>query len=238
MLDISDAAVSSTKRGLRMKELVEATGTPKSTILYYLQQGLLPEPVKTSHNMAYYRPQCITRIRYIQRLQRRHRLSLAEIRQMLDAGGEDKDLSVFVKLNDIIFGDPSAAKAADEEEFCKITGLNPEQLDSLKRAKLLIPLEGGGFGPEDVRVGRAFKRFFEIGLSADDLSFYVSFGEKIVDHEMALRHRLTHHLPSDQDAALSMELVKDARLLRAGVIERLFQCRVAAMRDLKEEQQC
>ena len=85
--------------------------------------------------------------------------------------------------------------------------------------------------------GRLFPNLVLQGQTADDLSFYVSFGEKIVDHEMALRHRLTHHLPSDQDAALSMELVKDARILRACVIERLFQCRVAAMRDLKEEQQ-
>lgn len=227
----------SSTRGLRMKELVEATGAPKSTILYYLQQGLLPEPVRTGHNMAYYRPQCITRIRYIQRLQRRHRLSLAEIREILAAGGEDTDLSVFVKLNDIVFGDPSAVRATDEDAFRKATGLSRRQLGSLKRAKLLVPLEGGGFDREDVRVGRVLKRFLELGLSADDLSFYAELGEKIVDHEMALRRRLTHHLPPDQDAVLSMELVENARVMRAAVIERLFQCRVAAMRDLKEKEQ-
>ena len=89
---------------LRMRDLVEQTGVPKSTILYYLQQGLLPEPVKTSHNMAYYDPQCITRIRYIQNLQRRHRLSLSEIRLMVETRGEDADLSIYIELNDIIFG--------------------------------------------------------------------------------------------------------------------------------------
>lgn len=235
MLDTLNAAAP-TKPGLRMKELVEATGVPKSTILYYLQQGLLPEPTRTSHNMAYYAPQCTSRIRYIQQLQRRHRLSLAEIRQMFDAGGEDKDLSIFVKLHDIIFGDSSAVRLVNEEEFCKTTGLSRKQLGSLKRARLLIPLEGGGFDQEDVRLGRILKRFFELGLTASDLGYYVSLGDKIVDNEMAMRHRLTHHLPPEQDAALSMELVKNARILRACIIERLFQNRVAAMRDLKEEQ--
>ncbi len=43
MLDSAASSVPLAKPGLRMKELVEASGVPKSTILYYLQQGLLPE---------------------------------------------------------------------------------------------------------------------------------------------------------------------------------------------------
>ena len=69
----------------------------------------------------------------------------------------------------------------------------------------------------------------------EDLVYYIELGEKIVDHEMRLRRRMTHHLPHDQDAAMSMELVKDARMTRAYIIDRLFQHRVATMRDLKED---
>ena len=43
---------SGVPKGLRMKQLMEATGLPKSTLLYYVEQGLLPPPVKTSPNMA------------------------------------------------------------------------------------------------------------------------------------------------------------------------------------------
>ena len=50
---------------------------------------------------------------------------------------------------------------------------------------------------------------------------------------MAIRKRLTHHLPYDEDAALTIELVKSARMMRAYIIDRLFQRRVAAMTDLK-----
>ena len=46
-----------------MNELTGATGVPKSTILYYIAQGLLPEPRKTSPNMAYYDPACVERLR-------------------------------------------------------------------------------------------------------------------------------------------------------------------------------
>ena len=37
---------------LRMRELAEATGVSAGTIKHYLREGLLPEPVKTSRNMA------------------------------------------------------------------------------------------------------------------------------------------------------------------------------------------
>jgi hypothetical protein len=66
---------------------------------------------------------------------------------------------------------------------------------------------------------------------------YVALCEKIVGQEMAIRRRLTHHLPYDEDAALTIELVKSARMMRAYLIDRLFQRRVAAMKDLKDRVQ-
>lgn len=236
MLDTAGKNLPPTKPGLRMKDLVEASGVPKSTILYYLQQGLLPEPVKTSHNMAYYDPQCITRIRYIQNLQRRHRLSLSEIRQMLETQDEDADLSIYIELNDIIFGPTDTDELLDAAEFCRVSGLTATQLQTLLKKKLMMPLAKGLFDQDDVRMGQIYAQILSNGLDEQDLTYYVDLGEKIVDHEMILRRRITHHLPDEVDAALSMELVKYARMTRSYVIDRLFQHRIAGMRDLKEEQ--
>ena len=119
------------KPGLKMKELVEATGVPKSTILYYVQQGMLPEPVKTSPNMAYYDPKCIDRIRYIQYMQQRHRLSLAEIRQVMETRG-DSDYAMQLELNDLIFGETPPDALLDKEAFCEATSLSTEQVDALR----------------------------------------------------------------------------------------------------------
>ena len=236
MLDSAAGSVPLAKPGLRMKELVEASGVPKSTILYYLQQGLLPEPVKTSHNMAYYDPQCITRIRYIQNLQRRHRLSLSEIRQMLEARGEAADLSIYIELNDIIFGPTHTDELLDAADFCRATGLTANQLQTLIDKRLMMPLTNGRFDQDDVRMGEIYAQILSNGLDEQDLTYYVDLGEKIVDHEMTLRRHMTQHLPHEADAALSMELVRYARMTRSYVVDRLFQHRIAGMRDLKEEE--
>jgi DNA-binding transcriptional MerR regulator len=233
MFDPSKDPDRSSKPGLRMKDLMEASGLPKSTILYYVSLGLLPEPVKTSHNMAYYDPRCVAALRYIRNLQQRHRLSLSEIRKMLKTRGAD--LSVYVELNDIIFGSSGSDELLGEGQFRRETGLSEKQLQELLESKLMMPLVEGTFDRDDVSIGKTFARLLGKGLAASDLTYYVALGDKIVDCEMSLRRRLTHHLPDDKDASLSLELVRHARMTRSYVIDRLFQHRVAGMRDLKEK---
>jgi DNA-binding transcriptional MerR regulator len=223
----------SSKPGLRMKELVKETGVPKSTILHYLNQGLLPEPQKTSPNMAYYDPACVGRIQYIQLLQQRHRLSLSEIKQVLVQKAQNLDFSIFSELDAIIFGQAQDTRLMDASEFCETAGLNRKQLKDLLAAKLLLPLQDDLFDPQDIGMGKMYATVSAFGLSSEDMTEYVALCEKIVDHEMAIRKRLTHHLPYDEDAALTIELVKSARMMRAYIIDRLFQRRVAAMTDLK-----
>ena len=232
-----DKKKQSSKPGLRMKELVKETGVPKSTILHYLNQDLLPQPQKTSPNMAYYDPACTDRIQYIQHLQRRHRLSLSEIKQMMESKGQNLDFSIFSELDTIIFGRTQNGQLLNASEFCKATGLDRKQLKSLLEAKLLLPLQKNRFDPQDIGMGKMYATVSALGLSSEDMTEYVALCEKIVDHEMAIRKRLTHHLPYDEDAALTIELVKSARMMRAYLIDRLFQRRVAAMTDLKEAEE-
>ena len=221
--------------GLRMKELVAATGVPKSTILFYLSQQLLPEPRKTSPNMAYYDPACVERIRLIQQMQERHRLTLSEIKHCLDDTDRGKDLGVYLELNEEVFGPGGPRPLLDPKAFCRETGLSAGQLEELQQANLLLPLEEGRFDAEDISMGRMYAGAFNFGIRAGDLSYYAELGAKIVDHEMALRNRMTGRLPYQQDAAATTQMVKNARMCRAYIIDRLFQHRVAAMKDLKEE---
>src|SRR3989440_10463966 len=79
------AAPPSTTPLLRMGELAEASGVPAATIKHYLREGLLPEPVKTSRNMAYYPPEFVDRIRLIKRLQEERYMPLRAIKSVLEA---------------------------------------------------------------------------------------------------------------------------------------------------------
>jgi DNA-binding transcriptional MerR regulator len=221
--------------GLKMNELTSATGVPKSTILFYLGQGLLPQPRKTSPNMAYYDPSSVERIKLIQQMQERHRLSLSEIKQCLDNEDRGFELGVYLDLSEEIFGPGGSRQSLDAKAFCQETGLNAGLLEELQRARLLLPLAEGQFDAEDVSMGRMYQGAFDFGIRARDLSYYAELGEQIVDREMALRNQMTGGLPYPQDAAATTKMVKNARMCRAYVIDRLFQHRIAAMKDLKEQ---
>ena len=83
---------------LRMGELAEASGVSAATIKHYLREGLLPEPVKTSRNMAYYPAEFVERIRLIKQLQEERYMPLRVIKDLLD---EDPDRArALIELGD------------------------------------------------------------------------------------------------------------------------------------------
>jgi DNA-binding transcriptional MerR regulator len=217
-----------------MNELTSATGVPKSTILYYIGRGLLPHPRKTSPNMAYYDPACVERLRLIQQMQERHRLTLSEIKRCLDDTDRGAEPGVYLELNEEVFGHEDPRRLLDATAFRRETGLSDAQMEELLQARLLLPLEDGRFDAEDARMGRMYLSALNSGIRSRELSYYPELGEKIVDREMALRSRMTGRRPYQEDAAATTQLVKNARMCRAYIIDRLFQHRVAAMKDLKE----
>ncbi len=221
-------------QGLRMNELMQATGLAKSTLLYYVQQGLLPEPVKTSPNMAYYDPKCVERAALIKSLQNQHRLPLGKIKTILEASDQGQDITSLVELSQEIFGREQEAKL-NTEQFLAAAGMEPDHLQQLLEAELLLPLEEGLYDQQDLAMARVYVAGHAQGLRPEDVEYYVRLGKQIVDREMALRSRFTSQMPPEMDAAVTLELVKAARATRAYVIDRLFQHRVAASEHLKDE---
>ena len=83
---------------LRMGELARASGVSAATIKHYLREGLLPEPVKTSRNMAYYPAEFVERIRMIKQLQEERYMPLRVIKDLLE---EDPDRAkALIELGD------------------------------------------------------------------------------------------------------------------------------------------
>ena len=88
---------------LKICELAERAGVPVATVRHYLREGLLPEPVKTSRNMAYYPPEFVERIRLIKQLQEERFMPLRVIRDLLErARREPERLRAMIELEDRI----------------------------------------------------------------------------------------------------------------------------------------
>jgi DNA-binding transcriptional MerR regulator len=189
---------------LRMGELAEASGVPAATIKHYLREGLLPEPVKTSRNMAYYPPEFVERIRLIKRLQEERFMPLRVIREVLE---DDPDRArALVELEDRILERALAGERTrtSSAEVRKRYDVPAEVLDRLEEIGVLSP-NSRGYTPSDVRIIEAISRFraggYEeaIGFTVYDTLRYKRAMEELVREEVeVLMDRVAGKMPPDR----------------------------------------
>jgi len=174
---------------LRMGELAEASGVPAPTIKHYLREGLLPEPVKTSRNMAYYPPEFVDRIKLIKRLQEERFMPLKAIRSVLDEDPERA--SAMLELEDRILDRALAGERArtSAAEVRKRYGVPKEVLDRLAELEILTP-NSRGYSPSDIKIVEAIGRFRaggydeQIGFTVYDTLRYKEALEQLVRQEV------------------------------------------------------
>jgi DNA-binding transcriptional MerR regulator len=189
---------------LRMGELAEASGVPAPTIKHYLREGLLPEPVKTSRNMAYYPPEFVDRIKLIKRLQEERFMPLRAIKAVLDEDPEKAQALVELEdriLDRALAGERARTSAAEVRERY---GVPKEVLDRLEELEVLSP-NSRGYSPSDIKIIEAISRFRaggydeEIGFTVYDTLRYKSAIEELVRQEVdVVMDRLAGEVPPDR----------------------------------------
>ena len=67
---------------LKMKDLIALTNETKSTILYYIKEGLLPTPKKPKPNVHLYHENSVQIIKFIKYLQHNYSYSISDIKSI------------------------------------------------------------------------------------------------------------------------------------------------------------
>jgi DNA-binding transcriptional MerR regulator len=128
--------------GYRIGEIAEATGFPPSTLRYYENEGLLPEPQRTSAGQRVYDDSHVERLRFLAR-GKRLGLTLEEISHLADAW-DHEDCSI---THDQLVGLLDAKLAHVHEEIVELTRF-AEQLEQVYRRVAQRPAEQGRCGPD------------------------------------------------------------------------------------------
>jgi DNA-binding transcriptional MerR regulator len=171
------------KELLKISELAERADVPVATVRHYLREGLLPEPVKTSKNMAYYPPEFVERIRTIKRLQEERFMPLRVIR------------------------DAVLAERTPKEELLKRFDLPARALDRLAEVGVLSP-DDGGYSQADVRIIESIAKFRaegwneKTGFGARDVARLMDGLAPVVEDELALMVERFSAMEPEQAAEL------------------------------------
>ena len=202
-----------TKELLKISELAERSGVPVATIRHYLREGLLPDPVRTSRNMAYYPPEFVERIRLIKQLQEERFMPLRVIRDLLDGDEvEPERLRAMIELEDRILeralaGERERIPATEVRDRYEVPD---EVLDRLAELGVLTP-DRRGYSPSDVRIVEAISRFRaggydeRLGFTVYDTLRYKRALEPLVGEEVDV---LTRRLAGDLSPDRALEIIE------------------------------
>ena len=194
---------------LRMGELAEQSGVSAGTIKHYLREGLLPEPVRTSRNMAWYPPEFVERIRLIKRLQEERFMPLRLIKGVLD--GDPERVRALVELEDRILERATAARderRVSAAEVRRRYEIPRNVLDRLAELGIVSPTSRG-YEPDDVQIIAAISRFRAggydeaIGFTVYDTLRYREALAPLVEEEVSvLLDRLAGEVDVDRAAEI------------------------------------
>jgi DNA-binding transcriptional MerR regulator len=195
---------------LKMSELAEQSGVSAGTIKHYLREGLLPEPVRTSRNMAYYPPEFVERIRLIKRLQEDRFMPLRLIKGVMD---EDPERAhALIELEDRIIERAAAAQErgrVSRAEVRRRYEVPGNVLARLEDLQILSP-NSRGYDEDEVKIIEAISRFRaggydeRIGFTVYDAVRYREALQPLVEEEVGV---LLERLVGEVDVDRAEEII-------------------------------
>jgi DNA-binding transcriptional MerR regulator len=194
---------------LKMSQLAERSGVSAGTIKHYLREGLLPEPVRTSRNMAYYPPEFVERIQLIKRLQEQRFMPLKLIKGVIDV---DPDRARrMVELEDRVLERAAAAQErgrVSRGDVRRRYDIPENVLRRLEDLEILSP-NARGYDSDEVAIIEAISRFRaggydeRIGFTVYDALRYREALAPLVEEEVAtLVDRLAGEVEVDRAAEI------------------------------------
>ena len=131
---------------LRIGELASKSGVTPRTIRFYVQEGLLPKPVKSRKTLAHYQADCIDKVKAIKKAQAERFLPLVVIRKILEEN--NFDYTALVRPKSVMNSDDSlstpeidsgSTERINLKEICVELEIPIEAINKIKRLKWIRP---------------------------------------------------------------------------------------------------
>ena len=160
---------------MKISQLVKRTGVPKETIHFYIREGLLRKPRKSSVNSAEYNESYVGQIQMIKNLRDNYYLPIPEIKKIVKdfrkQSPSDQAISKFYSR----FFRPADRLLAKEivgrEAFRQATGLGLKWLNQAEQWGVITPENRNGdviFSPDDLAIGKLMVDMDRLGFGPKD----------------------------------------------------------------------
>jgi DNA-binding transcriptional MerR regulator len=146
---------------MKISQLVKRTGVPKETIHFYIREGLLRKPRKSSVNSAEYNESYVGQIQLIKDLRDNYYLPIPEIKKIVKDFKKQSPSNQAVSQFYSRFFRPADRLLAKEvigrEAFREATGLGFKWLDQAEQWGVITPENRNGdaiYSSDDLAIGK------------------------------------------------------------------------------------
>ena len=184
----------------KMKELMSLTEESKSTILFYIKEGLLPEPLKPKPNVHLYDESCVQRVKFIKYLQHNFSYAIAEIKSIFEDNNFDFDDSfeMMVRSLELISGTRNS-QWYSKISFLRLLEMDKETLETYQERGYLFE-HAKGFSTKELEVAEILMRANALGLDCSLLDAYVVDAKILAEKENVVGVKLLQNSDTSHDA--------------------------------------
>lgn len=181
---------------MRMRELEQVTGVDREVIRILLRKGLLPEPLRPAKNQAHYDETHVRAIQAVRELQRGSRLTLDQIKEMLDGRGLDSGAgaATYQHLEELLairFG-LAEARLIPLSSIAERSAVAEQDARTFERMGMVEIVEDAGesrLSLTDARLIEIWSQIRELGFveesgfPPENIAFYLSAAEDVAARE-------------------------------------------------------
>ena len=176
----------------KISELVAKTDVPKSTILYYIREGLLPEAKKIKSNVHRYSDEHIELIHYIKYMKEEIGSNNEQIKFALQNQNQSLSSSATMlqPLMNTLSSVPSDAKHFTKKEFIAHFDVDATLLEELLNDGILLPIHEDDYTDREASIIKLVIYFKEVGVDYSILRAYAHHAKALSELEFQMKTQL------------------------------------------------
>ena len=173
-----------------MSKLVELTDVPKSTILYYIKEGLLPEALKIKPNVHKYNEEHVNLLKYIKYMQTDVNCSISQIKEIMQDENHKltNSKSMLIPLVDAYMGVNEDRTIYTKEQVLEITDIDATILDELLEKEIIVLLKDDTFTKKEISMINLVQEYKKLGIDYSILAQYASLAKELVTIEKKMQN--------------------------------------------------
>ena len=176
----------------KMSTLVTKTNVPKSTILYYIKEGLLPQATKVKANVHSYSDEHVELIKYIKYMKEEMGSSNEQIKLALERKNDSfaSSYTMLTPLMHILSSLDSDTKHFTKKEFLEHFEIDANLLQKLLLDGIIMPINQDDYTSKEASVISLIENCIEVGVDYQLLREYVKHAHELAKLELKMQEQL------------------------------------------------